>query len=304
MAFQICRAAAAAALLLGGSVSAEPQGTATLFKIVAGECAQVDLDEKFEAVAAKFAGLQEGTCADQGYPLAAGSKDITVPGLGQLKVALYKKPALLAILEKGLSPALFGASEAAGRACCHACVKPMVKYYSIDTSHGHCGECCMNPSHYHIFKVFEPNLTLANGKSCRWMGYPKYDSTVTHGLYPLSMTLDLYDPRRVEAQEVTLHKVHDGVCAELTLQESAITRAASLVGLASGSCKDQGFTVDAGSADLAPVPARVRLALPLDAAPPPSTSAEPSSLLEELAPALERLGLEGGLSLAREEVLV
>lgn len=286
MAFQIrclaATAAAAVALVLGGGVSAEPQGTVTLFKIAAGECGQVGLDEKFGAIASKFAGLQEGTCADQGYTLAAGSKDITVPVLGELTVALYKKPNLLALLQEGLSPALLGAAAPAGM-CCQACSAPRVKYYSVDMKHGHCGECCMNPAEYHLFKIFEPNLTLANGKTCKSLGFPAYDETVTHGIYPVSMTLDLYNPAAVEAGHVVLHRIHDGLCAELTLRETAITRLAPFLGLARGSCSDQGFAVEAGSADLAPMPVQVRFALK------EAADAEQSLLLRDLVPALEQL---------------
>jgi len=77
--------------------------------------------------------------------------------------------------------------------CCATCEGPREKYLSVDTTHGHCGECCMEPEHYAGFKIFEPNLEPSNGQSCSDRGYPKYDSTVTHGVGPVSMTLDLYD---------------------------------------------------------------------------------------------------------------
>jgi len=77
--------------------------------------------------------------------------------------------------------------------CCKECVAPKVKYYSVDTPHGHCGEACMRPEHYQGFKLFEPNLTLAGNLSCKALGWPVYNSTVTHGVPPITMTLDLYD---------------------------------------------------------------------------------------------------------------
>jgi len=77
--------------------------------------------------------------------------------------------------------------------CCKTCKAPAVLYYSVDTVHGHCGECCMNPSEFKLFKIFEPNLTLAGNTTCPDLGWPRYSSTVTHGVWPVQMTLDLYD---------------------------------------------------------------------------------------------------------------
>lgn len=67
--------------------------------------------------------------------------------------------------------------------------------------HGHCGEACIPSSKFALFKVFEKNLTIADGstgyKSCADLGWPKYRETVTHGdpLHLLTCTLDLYDRR-------------------------------------------------------------------------------------------------------------
>ena len=52
----------------------------------------------------------------------------------------------------------------------------------------------MDPSKYNLFHFFEKNLTKSESDSpCKGFGYTKYDSTVTHGFGPVSMTLDLYD---------------------------------------------------------------------------------------------------------------
>merc|ERR1719215_2162634 len=102
------------------------------------------------------------------------------------------------------------------------------------------------------------------------------------------MTLDLYNPAAAQAGKVTLHRIQDGLCAELTLWETAITRVAPLLGLEGGSCSDQGFAVEAGSADLAPMPLQVRFALKEVA------DAEQSLLLRDLVPALEQLVIASG----------
>lgn len=79
--------------------------------------------------------------------------------------------------------------------CCKACVEPQEKYYSIDTAHGFCGECCMEPSKYSLYKIFEPGLTKATDNTpCHTNEYSNYTKTVTHGFGPVKMTLDLYGP--------------------------------------------------------------------------------------------------------------
>lgn len=73
--------------------------------------------------------------------------------------------------------------------------------YSVDVPHGFCGECCMNPAHFWIFKIFEANLTKNDDPHpCSGQftptgtHYTEYSSTVTHGVPPVTMTLDLYAP--------------------------------------------------------------------------------------------------------------
>merc|ERR1719408_171047 len=88
--------------------------------------------------------------------------------------------------------------------CCEGGCKEagMEKYWSIAKGifgTPHCGECCMDPSKYNIYHIFESNLTKATTNSpCYSFGYTKYDSTVTHGFGPIQMTLDLYDLGQVE----------------------------------------------------------------------------------------------------------
>jgi len=86
------------------------------------------------------------------------------------------------------------AGETTNEKCCSKCTdKNKVKYYSIVTDNGRCGECCMNPKYYKIFKIFEPNLTLAeNDSPCETFNYKIYEDTETHGFGPLKVTLDLY----------------------------------------------------------------------------------------------------------------
>ena len=93
--------------------------------------------------------------------------------------------------------------EKAAAPCCIACASPRAKYYSVDAHRGHCGEACILPALYPLFKVFEPNLTAAvsrDAKACAKQfspdgrNYTAYNGTVTHGVPGLSVTLDLYSP--------------------------------------------------------------------------------------------------------------
>ena len=50
--------------------------------------------------------------------------------------------------------------------CDGPCTAPgYEKYYSVDVPHGFCGETCIHPEAYPLFKVFEKNLTKADGPS-------------------------------------------------------------------------------------------------------------------------------------------
>jgi len=84
------------------------------------------------------------------------------------------------------------------------CDLPLVKYYSVDLAHGFCGDACMDPKKFSIYKKFEANLTLVDDENPDCSGqytpdgkfYTDYDSTVTHGdpFGILAVTLDLYAP--------------------------------------------------------------------------------------------------------------
>ena len=73
--------------------------------------------------------------------------------------------------------------------CCIACtVVGEEKYYSIDNSHGMCGECCMNPSLYNVYKVFEWGLAKDEKDSatpCADRNYTRYMYSPTHGVWPI-----------------------------------------------------------------------------------------------------------------------
>lgn len=96
--------------------------------------------------------------------------------------------------------------------CADECVAPLEKYYSVDTKHNQCGECCMDPADFLKFKIFEPHLTKANGSHpCEEMHYPDYAETETHGFGNLKMTVDMYQQGKHSAVWTREFEEHVGI---------------------------------------------------------------------------------------------
>ena len=83
--------------------------------------------------------------------------------------------------------------------CCDECTKEgEIKYYSvatgvIDKTYVRCGECCMDPDKYWIYKIFESGLTEAEvNHPCYELGFTEYENTETHGAMGITMVLDKY----------------------------------------------------------------------------------------------------------------
>eukprot|EP00729_Bicosta_minor_P005693 gene5693-8893_t len=131
----------------------------------------------------------------------------------KLFVAIALAVALLAPFARADEPCCVGACTVAGEA----------KYYSVDTMHDMCGECCMNPKNavrtapchsmgvsntpfvfllvpgWPLVTNFTISLNLDSALQMESphageLNYTLYDSTVTHGAGPIKMTLDLYKP--------------------------------------------------------------------------------------------------------------
>ena len=79
--------------------------------------------------------------------------------------------------------------------CCHSCTEPLEKYHSVDHVFNNCGEACMDPNKFWIYKIFEPGLEKSETNTpCADRDYTEYKNTPTHGVWPVTMTLDLYGP--------------------------------------------------------------------------------------------------------------
>jgi len=167
-------------------------------------------------------------------------------------VAAQKKVSVM--MKAPLLLAVAGLVQGDGE-CCLTCEAPSVRYYSVDEPHGHCGESCTDPRQFGIFKVFESNLTIADGstgyKSCAELGWPVYRETVSHGVWPIRVTVDLYDrteqTRVAVAESCSLYEIKDDTCGQSDLDCSftgpAKTFRRSLI---DGTCAEHGFTVKTG----------------------------------------------------------
>eukprot|EP00746_Dinoflagellata_sp_MGD_P002814 gnl/MRDRNA2_/MRDRNA2_105494_c0_seq1.p1 gnl/MRDRNA2_/MRDRNA2_105494_c0~~gnl/MRDRNA2_/MRDRNA2_105494_c0_seq1.p1 ORF type:complete len:363 (-),score=59.11 gnl/MRDRNA2_/MRDRNA2_105494_c0_seq1:177-1265(-) len=87
--------------------------------------------------------------------------------------------------------AVFGRAALADP-CCTTCESGKEKYYSIPNpqeNNPECGECCLDPSRYSFWKVFEPKLLKGD---CASQGFTKYTKTETDGVWPLQVANDRY----------------------------------------------------------------------------------------------------------------
>eukprot|EP00833_Pecoramyces_ruminatium_P010494 jgi/Orpsp1_1/1184526/evm.model.c7180000089887.1 len=76
---------------------------------------------------------------------------------------------------------------------CETCPEGQIKYYSVDRLFNRCGECCMEPEKFNLYKVFEIGLTKAEDNNpCEKLGYSEFENAETHGFFNIKMTLDKY----------------------------------------------------------------------------------------------------------------
>lgn len=77
--------------------------------------------------------------------------------------------------------------------CCIICPNGLTKYYSVSTWFGNCGETCIDPDDYDIYKIFEPGLSIATTNTiCDDLGYSLYTKTERHGVWPIAISIDMY----------------------------------------------------------------------------------------------------------------
>ena len=65
--------------------------TVKLYELAYNLCGETVISKKIESYAQKYASLKEGNCADQGYSVADGEKDLKIPFIGDIKIELFAK---------------------------------------------------------------------------------------------------------------------------------------------------------------------------------------------------------------------
>ena len=100
--------------------------------------------------------------------------------------------------------------------CCGVCNSDIgeIKAYSIDHIFNMCGECCIKPSDFWKYKIFELGLTKTDGVDgtpCADAGFTEFKQTDTHGVPGIiSMTLDMWKKPAAEDDSIA-KKVKDHV---------------------------------------------------------------------------------------------
>ena len=97
--------------------------------------------------------------------------------------------------------------------CCTSCEAPLEKYFSIVYLLGNCGESCLDPKHYWLYKILEPGLRKDEHSNtpCADRGYTHYKYSPTHSAGPIHAKLDMYDkPKQEEISEVKFEVEDEG----------------------------------------------------------------------------------------------
>ncbi|CAJ1393665.1 unnamed protein product [Effrenium voratum] len=215
----------------------------SMHKVIGIECAQVQLDQGYADWLQELAGLQEGPCESSGFTATAGSKEVDLPFLGQLSLAIFRRPDLLdTAMQLGAQLSGHGAKQ--GQACCETCPRGQQKL--VKAGEDECREVCLGAGKKLIVSMagileegFQPDVA-----TCAQRGFPMLNSTVTQGVEPAGLTWDLY--HRQPAHTTTQHKVAAGICGEVTLPEEKADSTLSLLGLEAGTCVSAGFSEQMG----------------------------------------------------------
>jgi len=89
-------------------------------------------------------------------------------------------------------------------ACCIICPNGLTKYYSVSSWFGNCGETCIDPNDYDVYKIFEPGLSLATTNTiCEDLGYSLYTKTERHGIWPIAISVDMYKKPPIQTTSLT-----------------------------------------------------------------------------------------------------
>eukprot|EP00927_Polykrikos_kofoidii_P038311 TRINITY_DN3264_c0_g1_i11.p1 TRINITY_DN3264_c0_g1~~TRINITY_DN3264_c0_g1_i11.p1 ORF type:complete len:364 (-),score=81.54 TRINITY_DN3264_c0_g1_i11:66-1157(-) len=217
-------------------VNADDSGSAndmvTLFKIEDEKCGQVTLESKYATYAETFAKLKEGTCSALGYTVPAGEKELDVPVLHHIKIEFFMKKEFV--------------TSDTGSAT------DMVTLYKIELEK--CGQVTLESKYA---KYAETAAKLKEG-TCSALGYTvpagekELDVPVLHHIkieFFMKKEFVTSDTRSA-TDMVTLYKIEDEKCGQVTLESKYATYAETFAKLKEGTCSALGYTVPAGEKEL------------------------------------------------------
>mmetsp|Transcript_57389 Transcript_57389/g.134360 ORF Transcript_57389/g.134360 Transcript_57389/m.134360 type:complete len:358 (+) Transcript_57389:19-1092(+) len=255
-----------ALLVLGlGLVGVAADGTkdpkesmVVMHKLVGIECGQVRLSADHMGWAQELAGLQEGSCESIGYAESHGTREVSVPMLGNLGLGIFRKPDLLGIA-KQVGQQLRGGPAARGAACCTSCRPGEDKYVAQTPTE--CREACLDLAKKLVLSfsgVLDSTFELAHGRGCLDRRFPVLNATLMKGVEPASLSWDVYTAQTPGS--VILRKVAAGVCGELVLpEEKAQEPWVNLIGLENGTCVSAGYVERSGQQSIPGVDQKVAL---------------------------------------------
>jgi len=193
----------------------ELQETCSLYQIQGATCGQSDIDCKYEKYA-KLAekGLQDGTCASQGYTEKGSTQTKSYPVVGSITITKYTKPSLEA--------------------------QDTCSLYQIQGAT--CGQSDIDCKYVKYAKMAEKGL---QDGTCASQGYTEKGSTQTKS-YPVigSITITEYTKPSLNSQDTcALYEIQGASCGQSDI-DCKYVKYAKLAekGLQDGTCASQGYT--------------------------------------------------------------
>jgi len=221
------------------------RGQKHFYEIKSDQCGEAALDPLIKNVLVA-SGLSEGTCAEQGYDVTAGSKDIDLPSVGKVTLELYGKKARLRarVIEGSLQEYVHLRKVSTDR-CAEAFIHPLMKGSLVETEFSE-GTCAGQGYDLPAGRE-EIDIPYIGG----------VDIIVDLELYskrPLASampdnTSDLHNAQSSLENKIHMWKAFSGRCGE-ALIDSMTKGALVELDFVEGTCAEQGFNVAAGGKEI------------------------------------------------------
>jgi len=221
------------------------RGQKHFYEIKLDQCGEATVDPPIKNALVDF-GLSEGTCAEQGYDVTAGSKDIDVPSVGKVTLELYSKKARLrARVIEGSLKEYVHLRKVSNDRCAEAFIHPLMKGSLVETEFSE-GTCAGQGYDLPAGRE-EIDIPYIGG----------VDIIVDLELYskrPLASampdnTSDLHNAQSSLENKIHMWKEFSGRCGE-ALIDSMTKGALVELDFVEGTCAEQGFNVAADGKEI------------------------------------------------------